>query len=54
MCLSDFVVCFFKFIFKPFFSFLPKPPSAQLYILAVGPSGSAMWDVASAWLDERC
>ena len=39
-----FVYCFFS----------PKPPSTQLCILVVGPSSSAMWDTASAWLDEWC
>ena len=37
--------------------FFPSPqstPSTWLYILVVGPSGSAMWDAASAWLDEWC
>ena len=37
-----------------FFFFSPKHPSTQLYILAVGPAGCAMWDATSAWLDERC
>ena len=30
-----------------------QPPSTQLYILVVSPSGCAMWDTASAW-PERC
>ena len=25
-----------------------------MYVLAVGPSGCAVWDAASAWPDERC
>ena len=37
-----------------FFFFSLKPSSTQLYILIVGPSGSAMWDAASAWPDEQC
>ena len=42
-------------IFIWFFSFFSsKPFSTQLCILVAGPSGSAMWDTASAWLDERC
>ena len=35
----------------PAFFFLPQSPSTQLYILVVSPS-SAMWDAATAWLDE--
>ena len=35
-------------------SFSPKPLSTQLCILVVGPAGCAMWDAASAWLDEQC
>ena len=37
-----------------FFFFSPKHPSTWLYILVVGPSGSVMWETASAWLDEQC
>ena len=44
--------CFFFFF--PFCFFSPNPPSTQLYILAVGPSGYGMWDAASVWPDEWC
>src|SRR3712207_6952460 len=36
-----------------FFSFSPKPPSAWLYILVVGPYGCGMWDAASDGLIDR-
>ena len=39
---------------ESFFFFSPRPPSTQLYVLDVGPSGSAIWDATSAWLDEQC
>ena len=32
--------------------FSPQSQSTQLYILVVSPSGSSMWDAATAWLDE--
>ena len=38
--------------FFPFF-FSQKPPSTYLYALVAGPSGCAMWDATSAWLDEQ-
>ena len=41
-------------LFLFFFFFFPKAPSTYLYILVVGPSGSAMWDAASEWPDEQC
>ena len=44
------LLLFFLFLL----SFSPKPSSTQWYIPVVGPPGSAMWDAASAWPDERC
>ena len=44
----------FYLFFAFYFSFSPKPPSAQLYILVVGPSSYGMGDATSAWLDEQC
>ena len=41
------------FLHNVFFLLVSKPPSTQLYILAVGPSSCAMWDTTSAWLDEQ-
>ena len=40
-----------------FFLFLLLPKALQyivVYILAVGPSGCAIWDITSAWPDGQC
>ena len=45
-------------VFKDFFFFLfllkAHPVHSCIYSLVVGPSSCGMWDVSSAWPDQRC
>ena len=42
------------FVANLFFSSSSQSAPVHSCILVVGPSGSAMWDAASAWPDEWC